>query len=431
MTMPTSSPAPRWQDRFAALQLTGGPAWLTEQRRVAADRFTGLGFPTARQESWKFTPLRTLADQSFAEPLNGRRETGAEFAFNSPIHLGFVDGRYRADLSSTAALPAGVRLQSLATVLATDPNSIADRLFQTSDRQPHALLALNTAMLSDGVVLDIDDGVTLDQPVILRFQGSGENVSWHPRLLIRVGAGSTATLVEEHDGRTGRYFSNPVAEVTVGPGATLHHYKLQDEGRDASHLSVTTVRLADQARYDGFILNLGASLARNEVLAILDGSGIDYRISGAYAIGGRQHSDITTLIDHRHPRCTSREVVKGVVSGEGRAVFQGKIIVRPDAQKTDGYQLNRALLLSDKAEIDSKPELEIYADDVKCSHGATVGELDDAQLFYLRARGIPLETARSLLIAAFLDEAIDEIAVTSVREHFSAVLHQRLTELGR
>jgi len=234
--------------------------------------------------------------------------------------------------------------------------------------------------------------------------------------------------VEHHIGLgTGATLANHVGEVFVGEGASVHHYKIQREHTNAFHLSHTAARVASKGVYDNFILTIGAKLSRNEVRSVLDGEHADTHVSGAYMVRGDQHVDTTTLIDHAQPCCTSREVYKGAIDGTARAVFQGKIIVRPGAQKTDGYQQNRALLLSDTAEIDAKPELEIYADDVKCSHGATVGELDEQALFYLRARGIDKETARGLLIVAFLAEALEEIPEENVREYFQTMVSNWLS----
>ncbi|WP_114395121.1 Fe-S cluster assembly protein SufD [Oleisolibacter albus] len=430
MTTTTASPLPFAPFQQAALPGADLP-WLADLRRAGRDRFAALGLPTPRNEAWKFTTLRPLEKLSFAPvPADAPAvPVDAIPAVAADSHrLVFVDGRFRPDLSRRQGLPAGVTLLSLGEALSTVPAQVEAMLGRTAAVDGHALLALNAAYLADGVLLHVAKGVTVDRPIELVFLAAGGSadapLAWHPRLLLALEDNAEATLVEQHLGRDGAvYLSNVAAEVVAGPGARLHHYKLQEEGRDAFHLATLTTRLGRDATYDSFVLNLGARLARHEARSLLDGTGITCRVSGAYAIAGSQHSDITTLIDHAHPHCTSREVVKGVIGGQGRAVFQGKIIVRPDAQKTDGYQLNRALLLSDTAEIDSKPELEIYADDVKCSHGATAGELDDDQLFYLRARGLPLEQARALLVAAFLDEAVDEVVSEPVREHFRSRIH--------
>lgn len=406
-----------------ALRSTLAPVPLLEERRaVGMGQFARAGLPTGRVEAWKFTNLRGLDKLSFgpAPDAAGIPIDAIPTALDEVTpRLVFVAGQYRADLSRVGALPDGVLLDSLSAAMNRDP-SLVDNL---SDKG-NAFRALNNAFLSDGAFLRVADGVRVASPIELVFVAAtngDQTAMWHPRLLIEIGAGAEATIVEHHVGAgAGTYVSNVAGDVTVGKGGRLHHYKLQAEGMDGVHLADMHTVLADDAVYDGFVLNLGAKLARHEARLILDGQHVEARISGAYAIGGHQVSDITTLIDHAKPHGTSREVVKGVIDGQAKGVFQGKIIVRPDAQKTDGHQLNRALLLSDNAEINAKPELEIYADDVKCSHGATAGELDEQQMFYLRARGIPRDAARVLLIGAFLDEALDEIRNEQVRDYFRA-----------
>jgi Fe-S cluster assembly protein SufD len=337
----------------------------------------------------------------------------------------FVGGAFRADLSSVGTLPEGAVVTSLGEALASQAGLLERYLGKVGVTDANPFQALNTAFLADGLVVHVPKGVAIAEPIEVVFVGSGsENPTMHhPRILIIVEANAEATLVEHHIGLgAGTYFSNLVTEIVAGEGARLHHYKAQRETPQAFHMATVTADLAKDSSYDNFVLTIGSRLSRNEIKPVLNGTGVECRLSGAYMVNGNQHCDTTTVIDHAQPQCTSREVYKGVIDGNARAVFQGKIIVRPDAQKTDGYQLNRALLLSDTAEIDSKPELEIYADDVKCSHGATAGELDDDQLFYLRARGIDLETARNLLISAFLADAINEIRIETVRESFQGTV---------
>ncbi|HZH25883.1 MAG TPA: Fe-S cluster assembly protein SufD [Azospirillaceae bacterium] len=416
--------------------------WLGRRRELGLERFRAKGFPTPRVEEWKYTNLRALERIAFAAPRDGDRAFGVLAADALPTvmpgletpRLVFVDGRFNKLLSRVDALPAGVRLDSLAGVLATSPDLVEPYLGRLEPDAGEPLVGLNAALAEDGLVLMVEDGVALEMPVEVVYIGTAAEraVAYHPRNLVVVGKGALVTLVEHHLGlavgpNPGTYFANHVTEVTVGPQATLHHYKVQREGVGAFHVARTLVQLAQDAHYDNFALSSGARLARNEIHARLDGTGIMCRLNGAYMIGGQQHCDTTTFIDHAHPSCGSREVYKGVIDGHGRAVFQGKILVRRDAQKTDGYQLNNALLLSDTAEIDAKPELEIYADDVKCSHGATAGELDEDQLFYLRARGVPKDEARGLLIGAFLAEAVTEVQHEGVRESFGRLVEDWLS----
>ncbi len=403
-------------------------SWLRDLRDQGRDRFAALGLPTVKNEAWKYTPLRALDKLAFRPAV--ATELDARFDLLPTVRaegtagprLVFVDGRFRAELSATAGLPAGVELLSLAEALLHQPDLAGEWLSRLAAADDLPLVALNTAFLADGPVLRVARGVAVEEPIELVFVSAGSDehpTVFHPRTLIVAEAESRAVVVEHHIGLgTGTTLANHVAEVFVGEGASLHHCKVQREHADAFHLSHTAARVAAGGHYDNFILTMGARLSRNEVRSTLDGAHAATHVSGAYMVRGAQHVDTTTLIDHARPDCTSREVYKGAIDDRARAVFQGKIIVRPGAQKTDGYQQNRALLLSDEAEIDAKPELEIYADDVKCSHGATAGELDEDALFYLRARGIDKESARGLLIGAFLAEALEEIAEAGIRDAF-------------
>ncbi|MDE2450035.1 MAG: Fe-S cluster assembly protein SufD, partial [Gammaproteobacteria bacterium] len=283
---------------------------------------------------------------------------------------------------------------------------------------------LNTAFLADGFVLRLGRDTALDRPVELLFIGmpGAEPVAYHPRGLVLAEAGSRATILEQHVGiGAGAYFANGVIEIELEDGASLEHYKLEREGAQAFHIATTGVRLGRGARYESFVLAEGGRLARNEMNVTLDGPGASCRLNGAYMGRARQHIDNTTMIDHAKPETTSRELYKGVLDNYARGVFQGRILVRPDAQKADGQQTSRTLLLSEGAEIDTKPQLEIYADDVKCSHGAAAGALDEDALFYLRSRGISQDEARQLLVAAFVQDVVDEIASEPVREIFRRV----------
>ncbi|HYG87703.1 MAG TPA: Fe-S cluster assembly protein SufD [Azospirillum sp.] len=410
-------------DRLKAELPGAALSWVRDLREQGRNRFAELGFPTTKVEAWKYTSLKLLERVAF-QPA---KPAAAGVHFDLLPHVGkgprlvFVDGFFRADLSSTGGLPAGVELLGLADALSARAELVGEHLGRLAVSDEQRFVALNTAFLADGAVVRVARGVEVAEPVELVFVSLGsdeEPTAFHPRTLLIAEPQSKAVVIEHHVGLgIGATFANHVAEVFVGEGAILHHYKVQREGAEAFHLSNTAATVGKDAFYDNFILTTGARLARNEVHTTL-GVGATCHVNGAYMIGDNQHCDTTTVIEHREPHGTSREVYKGAIDDHARAVFQGKIIVRPDAQKTDGHQLNRALLLSDTAEIDSKPELEIYADDVKCSHGATAGELADEALFYLRARGIPKDEARGLLIAAFLSEALDEIPEEPIREAF-------------
>jgi Fe-S cluster assembly protein SufD len=421
---------------FAAVRdsLPGqGLPWLDALRLRAIEQFAEAGLPTIRDEVWKFTNLRALGRDVYA--LAPARENGIaveDLAPHLPADLDchrlvFVNGRLRADLSDTGALPQGVRLTNLAHLLDDDPDAV-QRYFP-DDIDGDSPVALNTAFMTDGAILIIEDGVTLDRPVHLLYladPGDGPS-SIHTRNLIVAGAASDATVNESYAGlNSGAYWTNAVTDIVAAEDAKLRHIKLQSEGAEAFHLAATRARFADGVAYHSFVAQTGARLARNEIAATLAGSNIDCRLGGAYLGRGKQHLDNTTIVDHAMPGSYSNEHYKGVLDGNAHGVFQGKIIVRPDAQKTDAHQLNRNLLLSESAQADTKPELEIYADDVKCSHGATVGDIDDDALFYMRARGISDREARKILVEAFVGEIIDTVSIEPIREHLRRKVAQWL-----
>ncbi len=421
--------------------------WLRRLRERSLARVVAEGLPSQRVEAWKYTNLNSLAQAEFeaaAVGMAGRapaaNEAGGAAAVELPRFLAddvaahrmvFVNGGFRRELSDLGDLPAGVSIESLADTLARAPQTLATHF----EDRPAAdgLAALNTALMADGVVLRLAPGAELARPLLLVFLGGSaeQPVAFHPRSVILAGAGSRATIVELHaPAAEAAYWSQPVTDIVVGDNAELRHYKCQSESLLAYHLAATTVRVCAAARYDSFALAAGGMLARNEVTVTLDGPQASCRLDGGFLARGRQHIDTTTEIVHAKPDTASHEAFKGVVDDQGRAVFQGRIVVAKDAQKTDGHQSCRTLLLSDRAEIDSKPELEIYADDVKCSHGATVGELEPDALFYLKARGIPEAVARRMLIEAFLGDVIDTIADTPAREAFARVVSGWLAEVG-
>ena len=376
-------------------------------RRDAASVLRRAGLPGVRDEAWKYTSLRPLAEASFHEALT---EVGAAEGLlaGAPMidapRLVYSQGRYRADLSDP---PPSVEIATFATRPEFGPLARPAR---------DTLVALNTMLAEDGAVITLapgQDGGTLSL-VSLGADAHGRPVAFHPRHRVHLGAGARLVLVDIAVGQ-GTYLHNPVTEVTLEEGATLTHVRLQGEAESAFHLSTTYVEIAAGAVYDGFTLMHGARLARAEIHARMHGPGAAAHLNGAQLLRGAQHGDITTVVTHDAPSCASRQTIKNVLAGRSRGVFQGRIEVARVAQKTDGYQMNQALLLSPDAEIDTKPELRIYADDVKCSHGATVGELDAGQLFYLRSRGVPEAAARAILVRAFLSEALDPIADEAAR----------------
>jgi Fe-S cluster assembly protein SufD len=423
--MPESAVIESFVEQFGALrdELPGaGLPWLRDMREDGIARFARLGLPTAQVEAWKYTRLRPLERTSF-KPAGASAQVDLEKLPGLLPHAGvghrviFVNGRLRQCLALLADQPEGVELGGLADALRQDPDALAAELSRggngtdTPDGQP--LLALNTALMRDGLVLRVKRGTSVALPIEVIHVGApgNEPLAYHPRNLIVLEPGARVTVVEHYVGLgAGQYFANSGTDIRIAEGAQLHHYKIQEEGPDAIHIATTHAELARDALYDAFILTKGARLSRNEISVRLAGPGAECHLNGAYMVRGEQHCDTTTTIDHLAPQTSCREVFKGVIDDKARAVFQGRITVHPDAQQSNGHQLSKALLLSDRAEIDIKPELEIFADDVKCSHGATVGDLDRDALFYLRARGIPEAAARDILIEAFLAETINNIA---------------------
>lgn len=391
-----------------------GPNWLADMRTRAFDRFQVAGLPDRRVEGWRWTDLRALARTAFAPApafagALAWRERDDPFGALARWSVVLVDGRVRHDLSRCAGLPDGVALATLA-------DAGAAALAPANEASP--IDQLNAAMLQDGLVLRIAAEVRVAEPIhiVHLTTDHAAPVSTHARVLIVAEAGSDATVLESHVGLGGgAYLANPVTRVSLDAGARLRHYIRQAETAAAFHLAARHVDVSRDAAYESFLFAAGAALSRHEATLRLGGPGAAGVLDGAYLMAGRQVFDTTTVIAHDAPGGTSREVFKGVVDDAAKGVFQGRIAVAQDAQRTDAHQLHRALLLSAGAEVDTKPELEIFADDVKCSHGAAIGQIDADALFYLRARGIPLDEARALLIGAFVGEAIDGVAQPDVR----------------
>jgi Fe-S cluster assembly protein SufD len=425
-----------WFERFLEGRGRREPGWLTTIRRAAIARFAELGFPTTRDEEWRFTPVGRVA----TTPFRPADEAGTPVSradvqpFLIPRFGGsqivFVNGRFAPELSVLRAVPRGVQLTSLARALEEDPGLVDPYLTRCASFDRQAFTALNTAFAEDGAVLYLPADTTLDDPVhILYFAASAAPIVTHPRTVVVAGDNSRVRLVESYAGAPGaEYFTNAVTEIVGGAGARLEHVRTNRESVEASHVSSTHVYLEGGAVFTQQNVTLGGAFVRNDITALLDAPGIVCTLDGLYLADGDRLVDNHTAIVHAKPHCESHEVYKGMLGGRARGVFNGKIFVRPDAQKTDAKQTNQVLLLSDDATINTKPQLEIFADDVKCTHGATVGRLDEEALFYLRARGIGRDEARAILIHAFASDIIDRIAVEPVREALEAVL---LTQLPR
>ncbi len=399
------------------------PDWLGPARAEAAGRFSARGLPDRRVEDWRYTSLSKLAALDLdwtPAPADVAKESLPALVLGreADCRLVLVNGQVRPALSTVPDLPDGVVLTSLAAALAAGNPKVTSLLKQRLAAGGGALRALNDSWLEDGYVLIVPDGVTVDMPIEILSVGTGgaRPPAYQPRNLIVAGADSRATVIEHHVGLCiGGYFANTVTDIAAGPGAILRHCKVQDESREAIHIALLDAALDRGAMFDSFCFTLGGRISRNELRVALQAPEAHCRLNGAWLAGGRQHCDHTTVVDHAAPDTHSDQLYKGVLDGHARAVFQGRVVVREDAQQVAGHQMCRALLLSDSAEIDTKPELFIHADDVQCSHGATAGDLDAEALFYLRSRGVPEGQARQLLVEAFLNEAIDAVALAGMR----------------
>lgn len=411
---------------------SGLPSWALSIRKAGLAHFSELGFPTVRHEEWKYTNVAAIAKMPFLpapRPVTGvvRLEHLAAFRFPDldAIRLVLVNGHFAPELSALEGLPPGVRVSSLAGEVAADNPLVRRHLARYNRYQDNAFAALNTAFFADGVFIHLSAGANLERPVHLLCltAGSGPAMMSLPRVLIIAEPGSNGRILEHFVGLAGAAgVTNTVTEVVLGEGAQLEHCKIQDETIQTSHLASLDFYQARNSRLLSHSISLGALLARNNLTPVLDGEGIDTILNGLYLAKGDQLVDHHTAIHHAKPNCGSHEFYHGVLDGRAQGVFNGKIFVRPLAQKTDAKQTNRNLLLSDEATINTKPQLEIFADDVKCTHGATVGQLDEEALFYLRSRGIGCDAARNMLIHAFAGGILDRITLEPVRR----TLDQRL-----
>ena len=395
-------------DAFAKAQadLPGGEA-AQSLRAEAIEALKARGLPTCRDEAWKYTKLKL---EGFAPASGSESEITPDALPTLPFpshRLVMVNGRFRADFSD----------DGLGESMAAALPGLTEDLGRDFELSALPMVALNTAFFEDGILLKLSSTPEKPVHIVSISADDGQAPLFQPRHWIEIESGE-ATVVESHLalGGGGRYAGNAVTEIEVAKGARLNHITLQEESREAVHLSTTSVRVAAGGAYNSYILSEGAALSRNEIHLSLDGEGASCRLDGAYLQNGEQHVDTTSVVTHKVPGTTSREVVKGALDGKARGVFQGKIVVAPDAQQTDGRMMNKTLLLSDKAEIDTKPELEIYADDVQCAHGATAGELDSDGLFYLRSRGIPENKARRMMIESFLADTWQEVKGAELRE---------------
>lgn len=427
-------------ERFEKATSGKSPAWLNRMRKGAIARFAELGFPGARNEDWKFTNVAAIAKTPFkrTDGFAFTKGNGAELnglgslrdaLFEAPglKRLVFVNGHFVPALSARGEMQDGVIVADLAWVLASHPEWAEPHLGHHASHKDQAFTALNTAFIQDGAFIHVKKGRTADGPIHLVFVSTtdGEATVSHPRNLIIADPGSRLTLVESYvDLGEDVYFTNGVTEVVVGENALVEHCKLQRESGRSYHVGSLHVRHERTSNFKSTYVGLGGTLVRNEVRVLFNDEGSESTINGLYMASGRQHMDNHTVIDHAKARCASHELYKGILDGKAHGVFNGKIFVRQDAQKTDAKQTNKTLLLSDEATINTKPQLEIFADDVKCTHGATVGQLDEESIFYLRSRGIGVEEARNLLTFAFANDVIGRIPVAPVRTQLEELLLQ-------
>ena len=438
-----SQPAPAEGLATAVAELERTEArWLRRARTEALERFDRLGFPTTRTEDWRFTSVQPIVDARFrtiaAPGGEVTRDQLAPFTFGHaewPTVV-FLNGRHAPELSSAERLPAGVRVADLAGALAGEGELAAlveKHLTQVASSEGHAFTALNAALMHDGAVVHVAADADAAAPVHLVFVSDAlaAEGATHLRNLVVVERNARATVLESYVA-TGesRYFTNAVTEVVLADGAALAHYKIQRESERAFHVGTIDVRQARDSHYVSFSFATGAQLSRTNVYTRLGGPGCGATLNGLYMADGAQHVDHQTRIEHVAPACYSRELYKGVLDGQSHGVFNGKVYVHPEAQQTDGKQTNNTLLLSPTAQIDTKPQLEIFADDVKCTHGATVGRLDATSLFYMRSRGINAETARRLLTYAFAADVLETIALEPVKVELERLTLERFAGEG-
>jgi Fe-S cluster assembly protein SufD len=415
--------------------LPGGDLpWLVADRDAAMARFAELGLPGQKVEEWKYSNLAPLAETEFTAPdpaaaASARAEIAERFPREdgAAARLVFVNGMFDGSLSVLGDTPAGVRVAGVAEAMARDGDLLEAALGSGASSPDHALAVLNTALMADGCVIAVDPGAEYALDLLFIAAPDAGAPAYHPRLAIAVGAGGQLSLRERHAALGGfAYWSNPVCDIRLAERARMRHYKLQEESALAWQTALVSARVSRGGAYENFTVATGGRYTRNEVAVALEGERASCELGGGFLLSGEQHVDNRLRVDHKSPEGVSRQSYKGVLDERAHGVFQGKTVVHRDAQKSDGNQMSRALLLSPDAVMDAKPELEIYADDVKCGHGATVGELDGEQMFYLRARGIGEAAARRLLIAAFMEEHVQAVSDEAARDWLAGAVHDWL-----
>ena len=427
--------AERLLERLAGERPGDATDWVARLRREAGERFARLGLPHQRIEDWKYTSVKPIAKRDFARPdaASATADAGAIESLRIPgidaHRLVFINGHFAAALSDTEGAGRGVSVRSLASVLAENPEALRDRLGAAAPMDFSGFTALNTAFAEDGAVVEIAPDSRADRPVELLFVSVAQDqpVAAHPRVLVSAGHHGEATIIEHYVGLDdARNLTNAVTEASLETGARIAHYRIQRESRKGFHVGSLHANQAGDSRLEQHNVNIGGQLVRTDINTALNAEGAETLYNGLYLANGRQHVDTHTRINHNVPNTTSEEAYRGILDGHARGVFNGRVYVAPHAQKTAAYQSNDNLLLSGKAEIDTKPELEIYADDVVCTHGATVGQLDTQALFYLRSRGVDHDTARGLLLYAFAEAAIERMGLEGLREWLQGFVIEEL-----
>ena len=413
------------------------PTWVFPLRKAGIARFAELGFPTLQQEDWRFTNVAPIAKLPFRPVLKGTRdsltpEAVAELTFGqlAARRLAFVNGHYVPALSSAPGpLPPGVIVSNLAAALASDSALVKERLARSPQGEDNPFVALNAAFFQDGGWIYVPAGQCLETPVHLLFISTTKEAgaTAHPRNLIVAERASQVTVLESYVSLAeGAYFTNAVTEVELGEGARVEHVKFQDESRSAYHIAAIHAQLGRSCNFISHSIATGARLSRNNIRTALAGEGVECILNGLYLTRGDQLADHHMVVEHAQPHCNSHEYYNGILEGKSKGVFHGRILVRQAAQKTDAKQTNKNLLLSEDATVDTKPQLEIYADDVKCTHGATIGQLNEESIFYLRARGIGARRARRMLIHAFAGEIIERVRCPAARDELDKLVWERL-----
>jgi len=413
-------------------------ALLSSARKVGFACFDELGFPTPQHEDWRFTNVAAIAKMTLAPVMKSAHHGITKKALNhfpftalTGSKLVFVNGHYAPELSSIAELPEGVKVISLAAALATETALLERYLYRHVDMHDNAFAALNTAFFQDGAFIYVPANHAVAEPIHLLFVSTAKDdgTTTHPRNLIVAEDNSQVTVIESYVSLSDTsYFTNTVTTLVAGDNAVIEHLKFQDESQQAFHIATVAAHFGRASNVVTHSIALGAKLSRTNIYATLAGEGLECTLNGLYLTRGEQLADHYMVVDHAQPHCASHEYFNGILADKSKGVFHGRILVRPGAQKTDAKQTNKNLLLSDDATADTKPQLEIYADDVKCTHGATIGQLNDESIFYLRARAIPLEKARRMLIHAFAGEIIDRVRCVALREELDLLVWDRLEQ---